>query len=818
MGYIGVEASIKQLLLYGNCYTWLLGAGWFVLVLFAIEIMHSLIIEVFKRNLGVYIICSSLLYLLGYYFVQNSNTLQIGFISVDLAFIGGFFYAIGVLFRQEQYFDKLQKNKLQVVIIAIANMCILYYFGKINPVTVDYPSRRFANPLLEVVVGLNGSVLLYIGSNVLNKSKILKKIFCYIGQNTLGIVFFHFLFFKVGFYILYLINIVEVEFISNFLPSEEIGMTYWWLIAGVSVVCSLVLWRILTGVKGIGILFGSEKEKWQSLYKKIVKVDDRKSLTKYTIDFNVLVWLSVITLICIPLINQGIMNNDELQYYFWSRQGFIAAYRRFREMWIVQGRFLASIFTPVWMWMSMLGETSTIFRIIPVATIILNVYLFYKLIYMLWENKNFAKFCFIAILAFLPVSFEPMAPNAYTTSFGIPFSFLLIAMIEFKKFIDFGKRKQAILMSACMLIAFSSYEVFVTYVPLFCAIALLKYGIKQIKLVIKYSMLPITVGIAYILLYVVCRVLMPSGYDGNSIGFTVRGALDILLYLSKTSFPGFFLQSPTYQYLNDIIDELQLIDYIRIVVLGVALIVVMYNLVIRDRDKAKLGFFWSNIGVVVVAYLYTILPALPISISSMYQQNVGENTGFKALPVSYFTYFAATFLCCFIFWKVFEKSSNTNILLILFVVIGIVGMPVQYMNSNFSIEQHNNFLRVKNIEKFLTISSIKNLDEGEIVSEDIFQTYHRLGIHDSYWQDTLNILGVNAIVTNGIMEDEIQQGQYKLSYDDEIFLLEGTDTIIVASEDTLTEVLVEFHSGELAKLSLEAPYNENGYYIYEINK
>ena len=143
-------------------------------------------------------------------------------------------------------------------------------------------------------------------------------------------------------------------------------------------------------------------------------------------------------------------------------------------MWIVQGRFLSSIFTPIWMSLSVLGESMYIFRIIPVLSILLNIILFSIFIYKIFDNKWFSIFCGVCLCIYLPISFAPMAPNAYTTTFGIPFSFLLIALILYANYFKSYNKKILVPVSLFMLIAFSSYEVFVTYVPLFCIIAIAK--------------------------------------------------------------------------------------------------------------------------------------------------------------------------------------------------------------------------------------------------------------------------------------------------------------------------------------------------------
>ena len=436
MAYVGIGYSIKRLLLYGNCYAWWLGAGWFCVTLFAIEVIHSVISALSGDDIRIYFIVTAVLYCIGYYCVNEGYFLRVGFISNDLVFIGLGFFGAGYLFRQTGLFDKIAHKKTAHVVLLLVSIAVLYYFAEIHPAAVQYPARTFNHPVADFIMGLGGCLLVYLLAVVFTRIKYLRKPLVYLGKNTLGIVFFHFQFFKIGYLILYLFHIVPFTFISEFLPTDEIGRTWWWMIAAVSILLSVAEWKVLTAIKGVRFFFGKDRKWWGSLYDSLKQKAEHKGITcreNLCAEIGsmlrenmkrpwILLGIVVVLLICLPLWNQGIMCNDELQYYYWSRQGFLTAYNSFRLSWIGQGRFLASIFTPIWMWLSMIGENVCDYRIIPVLSILLNITLFGILLYRLFQNKYFALFCSFILAAFLPVTFAPMAPNAYTTSFGIPFS------------------------------------------------------------------------------------------------------------------------------------------------------------------------------------------------------------------------------------------------------------------------------------------------------------------------------------------------------------------------------------------------------------
>lgn len=259
MMYISGLESIKQLIFHGNNYMWLLGAGWFVIVLFVIEIVHSVIAEVCKYQLTIYSIAGAVLYLAGYLLVKRGVIVQIAMFPIDLAFIGGGFYAVGVVFRRKNILTNVTKSKKNFLITFVASIVILYYLGNIEICTVNYPTRTFNSLFNELVAGVNGSIFLFCCSILIGKKDKIKSIFVYLGRNTLGIVFFHFQFFKLAFWMMYLCGIVEYEYMRNFLPTDEIGAKYWWLIAFVSVVASVLEWKILTSIKYIRVLFGKKE-------------------------------------------------------------------------------------------------------------------------------------------------------------------------------------------------------------------------------------------------------------------------------------------------------------------------------------------------------------------------------------------------------------------------------------------------------------------------------------------------------------------------------------------------------------------------------
>lgn len=267
--YIGFGNSIKQLFLYGNCYAWWMGGAWFVVELFAIEILHSVLVSLSNKSTFIYLALVGIVYYTGYYFIHRAAYIRIGPIYNDLAFIGLAFYSMGFLARQTRLLDRLTDTFTKKCFMCSLSISILYIFANVIPTTVDYPSRSFNDPVIDLLIGLNGCFFIFFVAKAVEKVRYLENIFACLGKNTLGVVFFHFQFFKLGGFLLYFLNIIPFSDISNLLPAYEAGTKWWWLFAVISLAASVAEWKMLTAIKGIRFFFGAERKFWGDIYMKI---------------------------------------------------------------------------------------------------------------------------------------------------------------------------------------------------------------------------------------------------------------------------------------------------------------------------------------------------------------------------------------------------------------------------------------------------------------------------------------------------------------------------------------------------------------------
>ncbi|MDD2957057.1 MAG: acyltransferase family protein [Lachnospiraceae bacterium] len=272
---------LKEFLLNANNYVWWLGATWFIIVLCLIEILHKIICTLFKNAISVkQFLVSVCMFLLGYFCVNKG---LFGWYCLDLVLIGQFYFYLGIIIRKSLIISENIKIKGIIIRCLLCGLCIfaLAFLKDTFKCTVDYPSRDFGNPGINLCSASIGIILLLMISQVLdiltNRCKTLKNGLIIVGKNTLGIIFFHFLFFKAAFGILILQGVVNIDYLRNFQPLESEKQKYWVMISLVAISGSIILWKLILKIKNADIIFGQNKLFFENIWQ---KMDEKIRLSK----------------------------------------------------------------------------------------------------------------------------------------------------------------------------------------------------------------------------------------------------------------------------------------------------------------------------------------------------------------------------------------------------------------------------------------------------------------------------------------------------------------------------------------------------------
>lgn len=860
--------GISEFLL-GRVYVEWLGATWFLVTLFWIYILQKVVLTLCKDRPGkMYTLLSILLFAQGYALVANKITFDI--IPVDLVLIGQLYFYMGIMVKYYKVLDKTPHNNLFRIGLFLASIALMWSFGNMFPNTVDYPSRNFGFAFTNCISAANGILFLYLVSTYLDEfsANNFKRLFIIAGQYTLAVLFLHFMLFKTFYALLAAFGVVPWSYISEFIPTKEIGSLYWFPISVMAISFSIILWWSLMRSKIFRTLLGQDKNVYKSLCYKALRVDElissvgKQSKNVFSISINHLlniiklnkalsIAIIVIVILCsAPMMIQGIICNDELQSRYWSMRGIGAFLKHFSDERLYEkGRALSALFNAVTMYIGFASAYLPIFRLVDVASILLDIFLYGWFLYKMFKNQAFAIFASVIALVFLPISFEHTAPNAFITLYNFPFAALLLSFITYIVYIE--KRKKSYIYWTVILLFFSlaSYEVFITLMPMYPLISFFKKNKtnNSWNVVLKDSAIPFATSVIYILLYITAGVVFPSSYDGNQIGgFTFDSAYTICGQLFKASFPGYFLFNSKYRYLFDCYSESKLqlpldlifkncssiaplwfrsgnsvIKYIgesllnlRTILLsgfvyGVLSILLKKNAPIFRHEAASAVFFKVGAGAIFV-----ILPTLPLAVAKMYQDSVNESA-FAALPTTYISYFAAVFLCCYVIFAINHRCRIRWITFVLVAMITIYNLPVQAMNSVFSKEQNRNYSRLITIEELFNTKAVKALNNYTVSAQDIYGTRNALYIHDNYWSEYAKLKGLNINLENN------DSGQvFHISYpEDRFFVIEAEREGLVLSKARLDGMTlpVKLRDGSFISVRFDNGNADGDFYTYSLS-
>ncbi len=871
--YIGLKNTFWQFFSADANYVWWMGACWFLEVLFGICLLHACIwggiLAHFEKYANkVFALCITILYIVGYLFVRK----EITFHNIDLVFIAQFYFGVGTLFARCNLNLKNRKIKYRSVIWIL--MCILsigfmYKLAGVDDITVDYPARRFNYIVLNCISALNGIAFLYSVSRLVDvmfgRIRIIKNTITYIGKNTISVVFFHFLFFKFVYLILLCLGEIDVTFLSNFTPADPIGYRYSILFLIVSIGGSIGLWNLFTFSNMGRILFGVEPRFREMAYERIISSRFMRScrsigtkLCFFECKFkkylsrkgSISTFSLIVGYICFllsPIMIQGVILNDELQ----ARLSRISGYGNFLKECIKNefrmGRPLR-IFAAINTTFSFLTNSMSVNKIIQILILIITVFCFGRLIDCLFSNRRLTYITSFLILFFLPVTVEHAVPNAFIGLVCIPIIWLCLSLTAWCQYLIGEDKKSLLFAIVCWIISLLGYEYMVTYAPIYVLIYFLKRPQKKrnLKDFVKKVTGPVIIGCVYIIATFTLQRFSGSVYSGASVGFvSLASTWNILKTLNRSAWPGYFLGNPKYQYLvcwlytgekydklyaaNSNIQMLkdrafwqQAIDFLlkyiitpRLVVLALGGIVILFA--IRSMTYADNREKWNlrkHLIVMLCIALYSLIPILPNSISELYQTTVSDSF-FTSLPVSLAIHFAVCLLIGYVVVLIIDKKNRGLAVIISISAIILVGTMVQAENGIIGDIQHQDYARLRNIERLFDTECMKNMDNSVIYSKDIFETRNLLAVHDSYWDEIAKLHDYSMKFTQ---EDGIADFELYL-IDDEYFVIIGSEEIAVMSEKKLPNTFkIMTESGKYALVTSNKYSYDNGYLCYRFSR
>lgn len=266
----GISFRLREFLFRGDCGSFFLGAAWFVMVLLGITLLQKVVLCLTGgRKSAAYLGTAVVLLLTGYWLIYNQNSVAFGPFPLDLVFLGNFFFTLGAIFRHIPGSTALAQNIRwrRHGILLCCHLVMMWYFAHFWNAVMDWPSRNFANPLLDVLAAMNGILLIWNLAVLVQLLPVpIQRIAAYVGKNTLGILLFHFFLLKCVLLLAYKAGAVSQEAVSLQVPPAELSNRYWLPIVLFAVVGSLLLWQILKTIPGLRFLLGQDKAAHQRIY------------------------------------------------------------------------------------------------------------------------------------------------------------------------------------------------------------------------------------------------------------------------------------------------------------------------------------------------------------------------------------------------------------------------------------------------------------------------------------------------------------------------------------------------------------------------
>lgn len=803
----------KNSLIYVFKYFWTIDLGaamWFLYVLFFSSICLKLIYDLIKRKYNTntnikLLIAISILFLIYYYlFYSVKEALPY---NMDLIPAAMFFITLGMCFKS--FGSKVNKK----IYYAISIICTIFsiYYGFILRNFIEWSSRSFPSIPIFLLASISGFILIkniaLLVNFIFNKLNKKEIIISYIGRNSIEVLLYHFLGFKIVYYIFYKAGIISYEQVGSLTPAYG----DFWLTLFTSILATALALIISKGLKVIKM--------------NIIKFFDKNKKKIKISSFVAFVVLFIISVVKNFLI-QGIMCNDEVLLRINGQFGiknFLHAQIVDEE--IKQGRILGAFGN--FKVLSFLSDNIIVFRTIGILVILFTLFLLGYLVYKIFKNKWFSIFVFVMALAFIPVTFEPSIPNAYIIVICEPLILIMSSLIFYLDYFSTKKKSKLFLSLFFFFWGCCLYEFVVTYLVLFIIITYLKSD--KMKSLLKswisaiYKTLPhILTAVFYLFCYVMQRKIFPTQYSGTKLALTSFGKMiNVFKIEFLSSLPGYYLFNDKYKYLYNIYKQpvvSNINTYIILFLFAIAFIFLITYIYKKNSEnnhnKKLLNNNFKSIIIMLTLILYMFLPVLPNSLTELYQNTVSTEF-FISIPVSIFLYFSLIVLISFVIWNYLFKYKK--ILIVLLVFFTIIGINVQLHNNVYANQQYNDYKRFVNIEELFKISYWKYIGEQKIMAPSLYETKNTLAIEPTHWTRYNRAINVDSIIVEG--EFDKPDWYIEMQDDNSFYMYNNNSKYYLTKNNPMidsTIVLRKIDKTDEVGIISECFWDENDFKFYKI--
>ncbi len=394
------------------------------------------------------------------------------------------------------------------------------------------------------------------------------------------------------------------------------------------------------------------------------------------------IWLwGVLTLLLFitffPLNSIGIVTGDDLGYMLWPKQNILKDSILFAQG---TGRFYFLL--TLWIYkIPYLIDSTFYFHFMLIFPHCLAFLLFVLLVKRGFNNLYIGLLSGVLFCALFQITGDHSATAAYPFYFSFSFSILLGSLHLLLSYLKTKKYKYILYSSLLMGSATLFYESYLVFYLLIGVLLLSKYKLKELFSSQKgftfiKEILPFFIfGLLYMITYFVYSKIYSGGYQGNSFSAELKPEIfyKTLYNLTIYSYPLSSIVNYKFFLLEYSLQDLQTINIFTLVfkqasvtayIKGILVLGIFIGISLKTELKMK---NIKLIGIGIIAFLFSILPHLPLALSEKYTSTIPN-----IYVTTYFSNFSVFVLCLVIilFLLKFFKSNKW----IQYSIIGMISL------------------------------------------------------------------------------------------------------------------------------------------------
>lgn len=502
---------------------------------------------------------------------------------------------------------------------------------------------------------------------------------------------------------------------------------------------------------------------------------------------NIIFLILILTLFTfIPLLKVGYTTNDETHVNFIFTYDISHIFTQiYSEFKIDFYRFLENprpniatlLYSVPYHFFEKLYLNISYMRILSITIHIINLYLLYYLIRLIFKST---KTGFFAILIFL-VSVQNSWDHNLLTSYShhlLLISYILLSFICYYKYYEL-KKKKYLIASAILFFLCLSYETYAVYFPLYFIISFYYNGkeksaifprIKKLLFDLKYAGI---FFIIFLLFYFIMGHINKDnslagiealGYEKSTenYGYTtsyglsaIKQILNVIYQFAIASFPTYiFFHSKkflneystsfgSFQYsISYLINNIQMIWMLKALISGYLLYHLLSSL------KSRIISIKLLIPGLVISLYLIFAPGIPVSLVKKYQDWVQMGTmGFINTFHSFFGVIILLIILILIVFNLLNKIKIENtkkiatviFMTVVIIIFSMISVITDFSNNAYTLSQVQSTYKWKMVDLFIKSEEFKKIPPGSIIyAPSLFKSIGIMEIFPPYWTDYIS--------------------------------------------------------------------------------